>query len=64
MVLSDLSKAFDRCNRDLIIYKVKNINITGSKVQIVFNNKHSKRIVIDDGLPQGHNETGPRTCKK
>ena len=27
--------------------------------QIVFNDKHSNRIVIKNGLPQGHNEGGP-----
>ena len=34
MVLSDLSKAFDRCNRNIIIYKVNNINITGNNLRL------------------------------
>ena len=69
--ISDLSKAFDRCNRDIIVSNMPKININGKnlrllinelnngKVQIIFNKKHSHRIIINDGLPQGHNEAGP-----
>ena len=68
---SDLSKAFDKCNRKLIIIKCHEIGINGKnirliinelknqKVYITFNDKYSKTIKISNGLPQGHNEAGP-----
>ena len=71
MAITDLDKAFDKVNRSGIIINLANIGINGrnlrllidelknTKCEIVYNGLHSLQIIISDGTPQGHNESGP-----
>ena len=71
LVLTDLNKCFDKINRSGIIINLSQIGIDGnnirllidelnnSKCNIVYNNIHSELIEINNGAPQGHNESGP-----
>ena len=69
--ISDFDMAFDRVNRNGIIIKLNDIEIKGknirlindelknTKIEIVYKNKHSERVEIKNGLPQGHTSGGP-----
>eukprot|EP01083_Nonionella_stella_P241315 842811_1 len=66
-----LDKAFDKVNRNGIIIKLDNINISGKNLRLLinelnnsdfiikYNGINSILIKIDDGTPQGHTESGP-----
>eukprot|EP01084_Bolivina_argentea_P128979 227883_1 len=69
--MHDLDKCFDKINRSGIFINLHKIGINGknlrllidelnnTKCRVVYNNIHSQIIEINNGAPQGHNESGP-----